>query len=180
MTPRTTAALALLALAAASLALLAVPAAASHGEQQADVTVDPDSHDTGAESVSYELTAELTDSVDRSPTIAYPDRVVFAVEGANLEACESGGFFGGTNYELGVNQSTADGYQFQPYAVGDVTWDGEAVVFTFDDSDNDDQPNYGQGDRLELRLTPAWPTPTTTAGTSGASTSRAAPAPTGP
>lgn len=152
MKPRTTAALALPVLAAASLALLAAPAAASHGEQQADFTVDPDSHDTGAEDVSYELTVELTDPVDRAPTIAYPDRIVFAVEGANLDACESGGLFGGTNCELGVNQSTADGSQFQPHAVGDVTWDGDAVAFTFDDSDDGDQPNYGQGDSLELRL----------------------------
>lgn len=153
MIRRTAAALTLLALVAAlAVALLASPAVASHGEEQADFTVHPGSHDTGAEDVSYELDVELTDTVDRSPTFAYPDRIAFVVQGATLDGCGSDDFWSGTNYELGVNRSTADGYDYQSYTVGDVGWDGNVVVFTFDDSDNDDQPNYGQGDVLELDL----------------------------
>lgn len=152
MIRRTTAALTLLVLAGLAVALLAAPAAASHGESQANFTVDPGSHDTGAQEVGYELDVELTDTVDRAPTIAYPDRIAFVIQGATLSGCSSDGFWSGANYELGVNQSTTDGYQYQSYTVGSVGWEDNVVVFTFDDSDNGDQPNYGQDDILELTL----------------------------
>lgn len=150
----TAVALPVLLVAALALGSVAAPAAASHGEPQANFTVGPGTHDTGAGSVSYELRVELTDTVERSPSFAYPDRIVFLVQGATLDGCaSSGGWFGGgTNYELGVNKSTSDGYQFQPYTVGSATWDGNAVAFTFDDDDDGDQPNFRSGDFLELRL----------------------------
>jgi hypothetical protein len=90
----------------------------------------------------------VTEKFDDSPALAYPDRIVFQIEGANLNNCEPFGLEQ-ENYRLGVNKSTQSGHEFQAYEVQDATWDGSAVEFQFD---TEDQPNYGLDDKLELEL----------------------------
>ena len=123
----------------------AAPAAASHGTDTADVTVDPGTHDTGAEGVTYDVEAELVDMFDDAPTLKYPDYIVVQLSETDLEDCEEFGFE--NNYRIGVNRSTDDGWEYTEYSGVSPSWGGDAVNFTFDD---DDQPNYGQGDRLEV------------------------------
>ena len=153
MHARTLAALALLAGFLAGVLLVGVlpgPAGASHGYDEVNVTVHPGDHDTGAEEVDYELTAEWTAStIEHAPRFSYLERVAVKMDGTSLEGCESGGVFAPENYVLGVNQSTEDGHQFREYDPDGVTWDGDSVAFTFED---DDQPSYGEDDVLELRL----------------------------
>jgi cell division septation protein DedD len=151
---RTLAALALLAGCLAvvlAVGALPDPAGASHGEQQANITVDPGTHDTGAQEVSYRVDAELTDDVDGYPIFGSPDRIVLWIEGGTLSGCEPGPL-GSANYEIGVNRSTPNGDEYHTYTVAGATWGNHSVEFTFDDQDDDDQPNYGQGDSLEIRL----------------------------
>ena len=148
MNPRTIAALALL-VGCSVLLVAASPGVASHDPEQVDATVSPGSHDTAARDVGYELRAEWTaETIDHAPRFTRPERIAVRIGGANLEGCESSSPLG-TNYELGVNRSTEDGYRYEAYDPGDPTWDGDTVVFPFD---SDDQPDYGEGDVLELRL----------------------------
>lgn len=149
MNHRTTAALALL-VGCLTACVLAAPAAAGHGHDEVDVAVDPGSHDTGTEDVSYDLEAEWTaDTIDRAPRIDHPERIVVRFPETDNTDCEAFGFE--ENYRLGVNRSTDDGYEFSEYDPDDPVWDEteDAVVFPFSD---EDQPDYGSGDVLELRL----------------------------
>jgi len=139
--------LALLLVVVCSLWLLPAGVGANHGGSPTDFTTTPSDRTPGASGTTYVLSAELTDTVDRSPTIEYPEEVVFQIADANLNECE--GDITGDNYRLGVNQSTESGYQFQAYEVQSATWDGSAVQFRFD---TEDQPEYGQDDKLELEL----------------------------
>jgi cell division septation protein DedD len=129
-----------------AVSLLPAGAVASHGDTPTDFTTTPNDRTPNATGATYLLSAELTDTVDRSPTVEYPDRIAFQIEEANLNDCEGGLT---SNYRLGVNQSTESGYQFQAYEVQSATWDGSAVEFQFD---TQDQPAYRQGDKLELEL----------------------------
>lgn len=131
--------------------VLAAPAAASHGPDTANVTVYPDDHDTGAEDVSYELHAELIDKFDdNAPAFDYPDYVLVHLPETNNEGCAAFGLES-ENYAIGVNQSTSDGREYTEYNAVTADWEAaeDAVNFTFDE---DDQPTWGQGDRLEVRL----------------------------
>jgi hypothetical protein len=140
--------LALLLVVVCSLWLLPAGVDATHGGSPTDFTTTPSDRTPGANETTYLLSAELTEKFDSSPSLAYPDRIVFQIEGANLNDCEPFGLEQ-ESYRLGVNKSTESGYQFQAYEVQGVTWDGKAVEFQFD---TEDQPNYGQGDKLELEL----------------------------
>jgi len=140
--------LALLLVVVCSLWLLPAGVGANHGSSPTDFTTTPSDRTPGANGTTYLLSAELTEKFDSSPSLAYPDRIVFQIEGANLNDCEPFGLEQ-ESYRLGVNKSTESGYQFQAYEVQGATWDGNAVEFQFD---TEDQPNYGQGDKLELGL----------------------------
>ncbi|WP_336136609.1 hypothetical protein [Natronomonas amylolytica] len=149
----TTAAL-LVALCCLSVAALAGGASAGHGSDNTNFTASPEDRDPGASNVSYSFNVELTDTIDRHPAIARPERMVFALPEATLETCEGedGTFTSTTHYELYVKQATEDGYQRVDYEVDAVGWDGDAVEFRFDYSENDDPPEYAIDDVLVLEL----------------------------
>jgi len=147
MRSRTTAVLALLAVGLA-VAPFAAPAAASHGYDTANVTVDPGTHDAGAQEVSYELEAVLEAKADNAPDIR-AERVAVQLGGTTIDGCEAG-TLATENFELGVNHTNGSDPQFDEYAVDSVGWDGNAVEFVMDE--NREQPNYGLEDTLILRL----------------------------
>lgn len=143
MHPRTVLALLVLLGALSGALLLAGGAAALHDDDQTDTVTVPTDRDPGAEEVSYVVASNLTDDIDNHPHVDYPEYVRVTVPEANFDEC-AGGTFSEASYELGVNRSNSG---YEAYDVGDESFDGESVNFSFD---SDDQPTWGQGDRVEL------------------------------
>jgi cell division septation protein DedD len=149
---RTTAALLVAVLLAAML--LVGGAAALHEDDQTNFRTVPDDRDPGDSGVSYDGAAVLEDQIERSPELTYPEKITIEIGGTELERCErDGGAFGGgeVNYTIGVNDTSSDNPQFQSYqSITAVTWNDDEVTFEFEA--NEDQPAYGQDDRLVFQL----------------------------
>ncbi len=122
-------------------------AAASHDHGYTDFETTPGDRTPGAGAVDYRLAVEVTDEFDGHESLERPERILFAVEGTDLEPCAEGRTaFADLPHSLYVDRPETGRASLD---VEGVAWDGDAALFGLSDGE---QPAVETGDTLVLEL----------------------------